>query len=311
MHLDQLSIRLGDCQTYKNINLFPIFNGLDGTPVYLSLKEALKGEKLEITEVSEGGSVPTLKAFNKAELPILIIDGEELVGAKQNRIVNTSLLLEANKETLIPVSCTEQGRWNYRSRNFSDAGTMMSSKARYSKSHRVHKSLNRRKAFVAEQAEVWNDVRKLHAKMNTHSHTEAMHEAFEQRKESIEDFLAHFPIAAGQKGAMIFVNGKLAGMDFLSRASAYQNVHEKLLKSHVIEAIAESTQPNTEGRLEMKAAQFIAHTRQLPAEVFESVGLGQDYRYQGSQASAAALVYEDQFIHWTAFPNNMIENPGS
>ena len=40
---------------------------------------------------SHGGSVPELKVINKAEIPILLLDGEELVGAKQNRVLNTTM----------------------------------------------------------------------------------------------------------------------------------------------------------------------------------------------------------------------------
>ena len=63
-------------------------------------------------EVSRGGSVPELKVVNKSDRMLLILDGEELVGAKQNRIVNTTILIAGNTATVIPVSCVEQGRWS-------------------------------------------------------------------------------------------------------------------------------------------------------------------------------------------------------
>ena len=46
---------------------------------------ALAGLGLEVTEVSEGGSVPNLFVKNRADRDVIIVDGEMLVGAKQNR----------------------------------------------------------------------------------------------------------------------------------------------------------------------------------------------------------------------------------
>jgi hypothetical protein len=43
--------------------------------------------------VSEGGSVPNLRVINKTPHHVLLFDGEELKGAKQNRILNTTILI--------------------------------------------------------------------------------------------------------------------------------------------------------------------------------------------------------------------------
>lgn len=55
---------------------------------YLLLEEALEEGKLKVNEVSAEGTVNTISVENQAEQPILILEGEELLGAKQNRIIN-------------------------------------------------------------------------------------------------------------------------------------------------------------------------------------------------------------------------------
>jgi len=43
--------------------------------------------------------VPELRLVNRAERPVLIVEGEELVGAKQNRVVNVTKLVNATPWT--------------------------------------------------------------------------------------------------------------------------------------------------------------------------------------------------------------------
>jgi len=52
--------------------------------------EALSENLIEIAEKDGDGSVPELRVMNEPPKIILILDGEELVGGKQNRIVNTT-----------------------------------------------------------------------------------------------------------------------------------------------------------------------------------------------------------------------------
>ena len=49
----------------------------------------------QITEVSDAGRVSELKVVVKGERAVLLVDGEELVGAKQNRVLNLSMLVPA------------------------------------------------------------------------------------------------------------------------------------------------------------------------------------------------------------------------
>jgi len=75
-----------------------------GSRFYLTLDQALGGGWAEITEISEQGSVPELRVTNKGAKAVFILDGEELVGSKQNRVVNLSILVPATSKLTIPVS---------------------------------------------------------------------------------------------------------------------------------------------------------------------------------------------------------------
>ena len=65
--------------------------------------------------------MPELVAENPLAEDVLLDDGEELVGAKQSRILNVTLLVAAGSKPPIPVSCVEQGRWSRRSESFEAA----------------------------------------------------------------------------------------------------------------------------------------------------------------------------------------------
>ena len=152
------NLKLGQLQIVKNMGVIPIFCKAGRGPEYLTLKEALDMDLLTITELDSAGSVPRLKAFNKSKTPVLILDGEELTGAKQNRVLNASVLLKEESETVIPVSCTEQGRWSYKSKKFYDSDIIAAQKVRLCKNFSVNKSLNLDRTFFSDQGAVWNDT---------------------------------------------------------------------------------------------------------------------------------------------------------
>ena len=125
--------QLGEPLEHRGIVVAALFPRRDPEAAYVTLDEALAGG-LRVREVDESGSVPELVVENPLDSRVLLYDGEELVGAKQNRILNVSVLVEAKTTLRIPVSCVEQGRWSRRSAFFSAGG------------HVAHVELRRRKA---------------------------------------------------------------------------------------------------------------------------------------------------------------------
>ena len=109
--------------SFNRLSVVPLIAGVPPrAPSYVTLDEALAGGNFEVTEISDAGRVPELHVLNRSNRPVLMLDGEELVGAKQNRIVNLTILVPAKTNLPIPVTCVEAGRWRHRSRDFSSSG---------------------------------------------------------------------------------------------------------------------------------------------------------------------------------------------
>ena len=302
-------VKLGQAIVFKNMAVVPLFDGPGANFTYISMKSALAKGIVEISEVSESGSVPELKVINHGEQPVLLVDGEEVQGAKQNRIINTSILLAGKSETVIPVSCTEHGRWNYSSRAFFDSGYVMPARSRSSKSERVFNSLKFNKSFDAGQGAVWSEVASYHQELGTSSRSGAMRDAFNQKEQDFSDYLSKFPLQAGQKGMIVLINGQPAGADLLSMPEAYADLHEKLVKSFAVEAMIRPTQQDSEKEdLAIEAYNFLQSLKEAEESSFEPVGLGEVLRYECPRSGGAALVYSDTVVHLNIYPKSWIRN---
>ena len=141
-----LGMELGAGQSFENMAVFELLRGQNGGPEYITLREALERGVFTVTEVSEGGSVPELMVANKGDVPVLLLDGEELRGAKQNRILNTTILVAPKSSTKVPVSCVEHGRWSYQEREFKESGNVMHREMRMLNVQKVSESLLREPA---------------------------------------------------------------------------------------------------------------------------------------------------------------------
>mgnify|MGYP007096643363 CR=1 FL=1 len=95
-------LSIGEAQSLRNLTVVPILDVTRSATGWLTLDHAMERGLAEVTEVSEGGSVPQLGFVNRGDAPVFLLDGEELVGAKQNRILNLSLLVPGN--TLAPAA---------------------------------------------------------------------------------------------------------------------------------------------------------------------------------------------------------------
>lgn len=152
-------IKVGAKQSHKNMTLYCLLAAKESDEDFMTLDEALDSGMLAITELDESGNVPELRVTNKSDRKVLMLDGEELVGAKQNRGLNVTVLNAAHSETVIPVSCLEQGRWSYRSREFGSARRAMSLDLKNKKALPVRANLRAAGSFSTAHGMVWDEIR--------------------------------------------------------------------------------------------------------------------------------------------------------
>lgn len=294
-------LQVGEPRTVGALTVFPLSWQVPGAFPYLTLAEALEQRTITITETSQGGSVPELAVENSGETAVLLLDGEELRGAKQNRVLNTSILLAPKSRSVVPVSCTEQGRWHYVSNAFEDSGVVMSRSARIEKNLSVSMSLKQGRAHRSDQGAVWDSIRDLSDKAGVRSETGAQRDVFEARHEALHEIEREIPCAEGQCGLLVFAQDMPVGFDAVSLPSAYARLHGKLLKSYALESLISENRPEGKVPGAKEASAFLEACANLAGEAYPAIGLGVECRFESRGKTGFSLVHHGEAIHSAFF----------
>ncbi|MGD0625698.1 MAG: DUF6569 family protein [Thermodesulfobacteriota bacterium] len=295
------TLKQGGKQTHLNLTLFPLLAPDTGEPDYLTLEDALNQGLVEVTEVSQGGSVPDLKLINKSPSKLLVVDGEELVGAKQNRIVNATFLIAGNTEINIPVSCMEQGRWSYRSQKFASGKKVMPAIMRLKNQRAVVMNLKEGAGYRSNQSMIWNELALKSERMAVHSSTGAMADLFEGQKDRLGEYLKAFRPVDCQVGAVFAINGNIVGLECFGHQQTFGRFFQKLIRSYALDALDWLEEP-PESQVPAEAVRrFLEGVKRAPKKAYPSLGLGENVRVDGPFVSGAALVHEGRVLHLSAF----------
>ena len=290
----------GEPLVHHNLAVFPLVGGRAGRTPYDTLREALDAGTVTLAEVSEGGNVPRLALENRGERPVLVIDGEELVGAKQNRVLNLTILAPAGKSIVIPVSCVEQGRWGYRSRHFEDHGRILFSKARAAKSARVSECRMHRGESDSDQGEVWHHISAKMEAMQVNSPSSAMEDIYTRNAPRLEEYVAAIRPLEGQAGAVFAINGRIENLELFAFTDTLRRLLPKLVRGCAIDALEEYREPVPVPE-RPEVASFLRRVAEAPVAAFPAVGLGEDLRLQAPGLAGGALAVDSELLHLCAF----------
>jgi hypothetical protein len=281
-------IRVGEPAVHGVLTVFPLFAEPTGRVRYQLADEAMASGSITVEEVNQAGSVPTLQVENRLDIAVLFLEGEELRGAKQNRVLNTTVLIAATSKATIPVSCVEQGRWRYTSRHFGSAGLHASSKLRHVLKKSVDRSAREGQGHGSDQSAVWSEVQRQMASLGSSSPTGAMADTYDSKRDRLVEFRTVLRYADGACGLAVGIGGKVVSVDLFDNAATCQKVWDRLLTGFVMDALEPgvvSDRPDNKDVGDKLAALREAPWRQTPA-----AGAGEEYRAEWEHVQHASVL---------------------
>jgi hypothetical protein len=304
-------LRVGEPDVAGPLAVFPVF-GPKPRQEYIAFAEGHE-RGVRVLEREERASVNELVIENPTDLPVLLYEGEEVLGAQQNRIFDVSVLVAAGSKLEVPVSCVEAGRWDS-SRHTDELSPsrqaaylkLRHTKAK-SKSRRLHEHLSAAAEARADQSAIWAGVDSKAVYHGTHSPTGAMHDIYESQRATLEGIRRAISLHDDQAGAIVAIGGNLLVLDYVSRPDVFAALHGPLVQGYALDALeAEETEPPP---IEA-ACGFALLVADCPvARRSPSLGLGDEIRVASNGVAGSALAVDGELVQLTAFPGDERERP--
>ena len=294
-------IRVGDPIHHENLTIFPIFSSGPATDEvdYLLSDEAVGAGSVTVEEINESSSVPTLLVTNRGDRRVLFLEGEELRGAKQNRVLNTSVLIGARTKATIPVSCVEMGRWRFRSHKFTTSDNYSSPKLRRRLKQSVTRSLREGQGHRSDQGAVWSEVDRQMQSLKSSSETHAMSDTYESNRDRFQEFRTHMSYAEGATGLAVAIGSAVVALDIFDKPSTCRKVWDRLLSGLVMDALEEGQVTQSPAPAEVDAL-----LKRLEAAAWQespAVGEGREFRTDaGPKTHASTLTFATCMLHGSA-----------
>ena len=282
--------------------VFPLIADRPPSVRYVSFAEAVQ-RGATVKELGGGASVNDLMVNNPLDTPVLLYEGEEVLGAQQNRTFDVSVLVAATSLLEVPVSCVEAGRWDggRHDEAFAPAPQTANPRLRRMKNTQARASLAVGLEARAVQSEVWREVAAAAGRHGVSSPTGAMHDVFERRRDRLDTMVQAVEMHCSQVGMLAAIGGRFVVLDHVSEVEAFASLHGPLVQGYALDALdaPAAAPPSIED-----AREFVELLLAAPCTSAPAVGLGEGLRFAFGGLAGAGLVCDGELVTLTAFADD-------
>jgi hypothetical protein len=290
-----VEVELGDSVAVGPLQLVPLHTTATSSPPYLTGPEASAAGLLGVTEL-DPPQVPFLAVTNLADVPVLLVEGELLVGGDQDRTMNVTVLCPAGQSTVVPVSCVEAGRWGAR-RPMASTGHHAPGSLRAGKTRSQPPRTGAPGDRISDQGQVWASVERVADLHDVESATGALEDVRLRADRRLAAALDGVTAAPGQTGVVCLLGDRVVGLDLFDRPATLGRYLRSIVAGHALDAV-----DGAPGGDPVRAAEvFLARVAAAGRESGAGVGLGEELVLRGG-VSGVGLTWDGVLVHVAAFP---------
>ncbi|HET7651629.1 MAG TPA: DUF6569 family protein [Acidimicrobiales bacterium] len=299
-----LDLTTGRPLTRGRLALYPLFSDAPPAAPYVAGPAAATAGVLAVREVDSGATVPELLVETAGEVPVLLAEGETLLGAKQNRTLNVTVLLAPGARTRIPVSCVEAGRWGAPQRT-ARSGRHAPMQVRLDKTRSVADNVRGGRGRYSDQAAVWSTVAGFEVRAGAPSETHALEDVHRARSVDVSRLVGGTRPLDGQRGVVVAIDGVVRAVDVFDRPETLALYWNSLMAGYALDAVVDGDRPAVDavdgavGGADVDG--FLARLAAADVSVTPGVGLGEEVHVRGDDVVATGLRWDGTLVHLAAF----------
>ncbi len=296
------NIEVGKKHFLRNLVIYPVFSKVKNADIgnYIALDSAILEKDVDVLET---GDINTTRFVNRADAFVIGILGESIIGAMQDRIVNSTVVIEPGAEVIAPVSCIEQKRWSG-NEYFSYSKYLAYPALRSLLQTSVHHSLQKGNQRASDQQSIWKSIAEAMKSINVHSHTMSLVDAYEGINSEIERYVEEFGEQRTQfSGFIVYSEDRFVSFDFFGSVMLLNQYREKLIKSYAFEGVLLRYGIKEQKNINTKPGVFRDLLQATPLKHYSGVGACEEYTATVQNISISITVGKGgEMLYATALP---------
>jgi hypothetical protein len=265
------------------------------------LPEAIAQGELELVEQGSG-VVQQVLARNRGARDVLVLEGDTLVGCRQNRMVAWTVIVAARSAVPVSVGCMERGRWSTGGLHFAAGEMTVDPHVR----RRTKRETNATAASLGgprlDQGRAWSDIDGKLGEWSLFSPSADYHSGLARRAESSRRRVQELQPVPGQVGVVALHGDRLLGMEVVGHPDTWRALAGRVLPSYVLGAESARRDPEFHRVPPLPdATAWLAALARSAVEQRRAAGKGVDLILRGDAVSGSCLWEGGAVRHMAVF----------